>query len=180
VNWAYSGSGSGGAIKLIANSVTGNAAGLIAYGGRDGYWGGAGRIRVEANTINLSGGSDPNYTFLSPLDNDTAVIWPPEATPSVRIAAIAGQPVPADPHADFSPPGDVFLTEEGPVTADLEARDVPLNWNVKVRVTLRSGDEYVASATFVQGDATLSTWSAPLQTLPLSDFVAIQARASRP
>lgn len=182
-NWSQhiiSGAGSGGGIRIIANSVLGNASGLTARGGGVGHGGGAGRIRIEANTINLTGGSDPNYTLLSPLENDTAVIWPPEATPAVKITAIAGQPVPDDPHAEFSPPGDVFLTEEGPVTADIEAHDLPLNWNVKVRVTLRSGDEYVANATFVQGDATLSTWSASLQALPLSDFVAIQARASRP
>lgn len=175
----YSGGGSGGAIRLIGNAVTGNASGLQANGQVGGNRGGSGYIRIEANSIVLSGASDPNYTLLQPLDNDEAVIWPPSTAPSVKVLTIAGVAVPDDPHAEFNPPGDVGLVTTEPVEVELSTLNVPRDWNVVVRVTLRSGDEYYATAARpFPGDSTY--WTAELQALPSSEFVAIQARAYKP
>ncbi len=174
-----SGGGSGGGIRLIANSITGSASGLSATGGA-GQAGAVGRIRIEANSINLSGSSVPNFTQMFPLTNDQAEIWPPSAAPTVRVSTLAGVPVPTDPRGRFVPPGDLMLISTEPVEMELVATNVPTDWNVKVRVVRRSGDEYTVPATLVMGDSLSSTWSATLQTLPEADFVAIQARASRP
>lgn len=178
----YGGGGSGGAIRLIANAVTGYAGGLQAVGTANGecHVGGNGRIRIEANSVDMSGTSNPAYSPLVPLDNDTAVIWPPAGSPELRVTSIAGQPVPADPQSEFDPPGDVALSTDPPVNVDIEATGMPIDWLVQVRVVLKAGDEYFAGATYVDGDSVSSRWSATLQPIASPDFIAVQARASKP
>jgi hypothetical protein len=181
-----SGPGSGGGIRIIANSITGSAAGLNANCGAQGsqYTASVGRIRIEANSISLSGSSIPNYSQMFPLPGDQAEIWPPNNSPTVRVATFAGLPVPADPKSDFIPPGDVLVVSVDSVAVQLEGKYVPTDpsrrWNVKLRVVLRSGREYVRTASYVSGDSTLSQWSTMVPPLPEADFVAIQARASKP
>ena len=178
----YSGGGSGGGIRLIGDTITGAASGLIASGGgpTNGA-GGAGRIRIEGNTVSLTGSSTPAYTMLAPLENSgtLVVVWPPAGSPSLRVLTVAGQTVPADPRARFVTPGDVVINTSGNVEAIVEATSMPITWTVKVRVNLRNGDESIVTATRVDGDSVSSRWSATLPAFPQSDFVAIQARASQ-
>ncbi len=171
------GHGSGGAIRLIANTITGYADELYAQSLGSG---GTGRIRIEANTINLTGGSNPGYTALTPLEDDTAVIWPPTGSPSVRVVSIDGRDVPPDPRAQFITPGDVPLDTSSAPTVVVEALNMPLTWTVTVRVNPRSGTEYSVPATLVGGDEVMSTWTASLSALPSNNFVVIQARAKQP
>jgi hypothetical protein len=118
--------------------------------------------------------------MLSPLENDTAVVWPPSGSPGLQVVTVGGQPVPADPRAQFITPGDVYLNTTGTVDVDLEATNMPLDWLVGIRVVLRSGGGYTVTANYVDGDSITSSWRATLSALPTSDFAAIQARASKP
>jgi hypothetical protein len=184
-SWYYSGGGgSGGGIRLVANTVVGTASGLVASGalaagfGNDG---GGGRIRMEANSINLTGSSDPIYTSLAPLDNDTAVIWPPSDAPAVRVTTVAGVPVPADASGTLNPPGGMATSTTGQAEVLCEATNVPTTgWKVTVRVVLKSGAQFSVDATLQGGSLALSTWRALLpQSLPASDVVVVQARAMK-
>lgn len=177
----WGGGGSGGAIRLIAESVTGDASRLSARGG-DAYWysdGGVGRIRIEAMHNNLSGQSTPPYTYW-PVANNAAVIWPLPGSPELRLVSVAGHAAPADPEARFDGTGDMLILDSGPIPVILESINTPTNWNVTLRVVPRAGQAYVVSASHVDGDSLSSTWQATLQPLPQSDFVAIQARAAQP
>jgi hypothetical protein len=174
-----SSAGSGGAIRIIANQITGTAAGLKAPGGT-GLSGltSPGRIRIEANSISLSGASDPAYTWLQPLDNDEAVIWLPDTAPRVHVVSVGSQTVPLDPNGQFNPPGDVFLVTADPQLVQIEAANVPTSWLVKLRVIQRNGSAETLTATLVSGDDQASIWQVTLTGIPANDFVAVQARAS--
>lgn len=144
--------GSGGAIRLVATTLTG-AGRAVAVGGclndltRAGYkyypnyqanYASAqlsdcnptsasdGRVRIEADNITFSGQTFPSYTtdvpgpvFLSSL-------------PSLRIATVAGQAVPANPtgKADLTFPANLT----NPVTIDLATVNVPSGNTVLVKV----------------------------------------------
>ena len=180
-DWNGGHGGSGGGIRIIANRVAGAAGGLSAQGGAGYggvYAGSVGRIRVEANTIALTGSSGPDFTWLEPLDNDTAVLWPPDSAPRIRVVTVGTQPVPADALGQFNPPGDLLLVTTDPQPVVIQASNVPLAWPVTLRVTQRNGVSSTINATLVNGDEQSSTWQATLTGIPLNDFVVVQVRAS--
>lgn len=173
------GGGSGGAIRIIADAVSGSG-GLQASGGGGGLLGGSGRIRIECNGLAYTGAASPTPSNLIGLTSDPTV-WPPANIPAVAITEIAGGAAPADPHAvldssDHYVPLD--LTPTTPITVRMNATNVPVTWNVVLRVVPTYGKDFTVNATNVSGDATASVWEA---TITASTGVsAIQARASKP
>lgn len=192
----WSGSGSGGGIRLIGDLVQGTGT-IRALGGglgsNDGRWGGQGRIRLEGNLILFDGSATlPATTPYFPLDGEPE-IWADSTAPTVRVVSIDGIPVPLDPRASLTAfPGDLALNADPPVEILLEAQNVPPASAVTVRVAPRSGSAIneaasegqvapmILKASFRGGNKTLSTWSATLDSLPASGFVAVQARAVVP
>lgn len=179
--------GSGGAIRLVATTVTG-AGRAVAVGGclhdptRDPtskyvyynatsaeyyvsaqvfdcsfYGASEGRIRIEAENITFSGRALPAYStdvpgpvFLSSL-------------PGLRIAAVAGQAVPANPtgSADLTFPANLT----NPVTVDLATTNVPTGNTVLVKVIPAYGDTQEVQSPAITGTA--ASGSASVQvTLP--------------
>jgi hypothetical protein len=185
-NTNVSGGGSGGAIRLAANSIiTGASSSLIAtcfanFVPSRSFSGGAGRIRIEANTMSVLGATNPAYKFLQPLPIDGAQIWPSITAPKVQISTVDGQAVAADPTGAFAPPGDVQANTAGAIAVEILATNVPTNWTVQLRATSSSGAAYVVGATLASGDDASSMWSATLQPLAEFSFVALQAHAVAP
>jgi hypothetical protein len=173
-----SSSGSGGAIRLVADTFQGSGSAL-ALGGVAGFggYGGKGRLRVECNTDSFTGSFDPNAS-IDHTPFNVAALWPDASAPTVRVTSIGGAQVPVDPHASFTYPLQDVTVPDDPVTALIEARHVPLNWNVLVRAVPNGGPDFSVSATYVSGNETLSTWQAAL-TFP-NGFSAVQVRASAP
>lgn len=175
--------GSGGAIRLIAHQLNGPASSVTANGGSgagngDGSSGagGAGRIRFEYN-------SGTDIPFSSPpashaIVGAAAQIWPSATHPTVRIVSIGGAACPADPRANMGLPADVSLSQPFPVPVIIEAANVPLDWNVRLRTVPIRGQDILSDATLVSGDATLSTWQVQVQLT--NGFSIMQARASAP
>jgi len=179
------GAGSGGAIRLVADTVTGQGL-LQAVGGGLAYTynrGGSGRIRVEANTVSLTDGGTPAFT--SGLPGSIATIWPPAAAPTITATLIGGQAVPSAPLSSLNfPNADVALTNPNPVVVQLQCTNVPTNSTVNVRVVPKSGRDLSVPATFVNGDINSSIWQTAASgpnAISLPDgFSAIQARAVLP
>lgn len=170
------GGGSGGAIRLVSDALSGSGQ-VQATGTPVAAKGGDGRIRLEANTLSLSGTVTPTPATLQPVGQP--VIWPPDTIPSLTMSQIAGKPVPADPHAVLDS-ADHYTTVASvqPITVRLDARNVPLTWNVVLRVVPFSGPDFTVNATNVSGDATASVWEATV-TVPMGAS-AFQARAYKP
>ncbi len=128
------GGGSGGAIRIVATTLTGN--GTIQADGGNGrtsafsQWGGngaAGRIRLEAETITRTATTSPAFSFESPQAVFVAGL------PGLRIARIAGVNAPANPTGN----ADIVLpsTTPNPVTVEFVTNGVPLGNTVSLTIT---------------------------------------------
>lgn len=171
--------GSGGAIRLVAHNVSGTGV-LRAINTQHDQ--GKGRIRVERNSGLLNDPGNPAISY--GLPGAMAAIWPDSTAPTVRIAMVHNQAVPADPRASLDFPGpDVSLTNPNPVIVQLHCTNVPTPLEppaatVTLRVTPTSGADTTLSATYASGDINASIWTVQLS---LADgFTALQARAVLP
>jgi hypothetical protein len=167
-----SGGGSGGAIRLVGNTVDGSG-GLYARGQSGG---GDGRIRIEAKTANITGNVVPAPSIATAVQ--TPQIWPLSTTPKVEVYQIGTDLVPADPRASLLQP-DVPLLTGGDKTITVRAFNVPTDgtWGVKVRMTPRNGKESNGTCTFVSGNQGISLWQCTLNFD--GGPVALIARANR-
>jgi hypothetical protein len=139
-----SGSGSGGAIRLIAPEISG--AGRIAAG-RDPLDftltpGGHGRVRLESGSDNFSGVLFGVVRRVSLLPTTPLGLPGTVPHPTLRLTAMNGAPLPARPAALFSA-ADVEIDTAEPVTLGIEARHVPPG--TIVRVLLLNETSYVAT-----------------------------------
>lgn len=129
--------GSGGAIKLVASTIAGNGT-LNATGVPSGCQvaGGAGRIRLEADSITRTAASTPAHTFGTPGSLFVA------GSPTLRISSVAGIAAPAEPTGS----ADIVLpsTTPNPVSVAFQTTGVPVGNTVKLTVTPASGVPFSA------------------------------------
>lgn len=179
------GSGSGGAVRIIASNISGGGT-LQVLGGVDGRLhrpGGVGRIRLERNATagSLVVVPEPSLINLSP--GSTAMIWPPAGAPEVRVVSIGGGNPPADPRAEFGTVGaDVVLPATASTQVLVETKNVEQASQVKIRGTPRSNGnftEVVATVdSIVSNDPLVIRWKAEL---PVNvGYSAVQAHVIRP
>ncbi len=158
------GAGSGGAIRLVANTITGNPR-LLAYGGTArgtrGNSGGAGYVRYEA--FNLENfrptfGGASNFSFGRPnpvrLPND----------PQLRIVSVGGVNAPPQPAGSFyTAQPDLVVPESvsNPVNVVVQAINLPLTPAPIVQVTriMDTGERATDTCTLT-GSAASSTCTA--------------------
>ncbi len=154
----YGGSGSGGAIRLMATAVTGNGD-LYARGETFGTGGAAadGRIRIEAFSPSFLGTSEPAFEPPSPPG---PLFLPVSATP-IRVATVNGVSVPENPRAQFNP-ADVVIDASAPVTLEIEGRDVPVGTTVTVFMLTDYGEVVMVESTPLSGTFGSSTATAEL------------------
>ena len=177
----YSGNGSGGAIRVIADTLAGN--GTMNCGTIGGYtYGALGRIRLEANTMQFASQTSPAYSLEQPLDVDGVVIWPPAPEPTIKITKIAGQPVTGDPHMDAQAlvSGDVVISQTSAVPIEITATNVPVppaTTAMSIRVVLGLGSELTVPMTYSSGDLSSSVWTGTLTALSPLRVSALQAKA---
>jgi hypothetical protein len=173
------GGGSGGAIRLVATTISGNGT-LSAAGGGGGnaasggansslacmgdyYYsngggdGSAGRIRLEAENFTRTAGSNPGHSFGAPGPVFIS------GMPSLKITSVAGQAVPDAPTGV----GDVSLpsTTANPVTVTFATTGVPVGNTIKLTVTPTNGAVTSAISPALVGDSTAATASVAI-TLP--------------
>jgi len=178
----HRGGGAGGAIRLVANTIAGNAVLDVSGGGGgninecgsvDGGLGAFGFIRIQG--FDLS-----NFTPSVTPNNATAisVLRPPsllESVPQLRIASVAGI-VPIDPpNGSLIGPPDITVPtpQTGPVDVVIQGANVPVAAVVQVTLTPDIGTRTTVSATLA-GTLATSTATASL-TLPTSGQSVISA-----
>jgi hypothetical protein len=184
----YAGNGSGGAIRLIADTVQGTGV-VNAIGPTSNYAsnGGMGRIRIEGGTVILQDlGVSPSPSLSQPTD--PVIIWPETAAPTLKAVQIEYQDalgatqyaaLPDDPTASLDFPfTDLSFETDNDVTLHIEATNVPLDWNVTVRVIPLSGHALELAAAPLAGTLASSTTSLTF-SMP-AGLSAIQVRADAP
>ena len=154
------GGGSGGAIRIVATTLTGagiiNAArgatnaptsGTSYINNASTYYASVGRIRLEAETFTYTAATTPPFSRDAPGPVFLANV------PSLRIATVGGQTVPANPtgQADLTFPANLT----NPVTVAFETTNVPAGNTVLLRVIPASGAvvEALSPAITVSGAA---------------------------
>ncbi|NUN94983.1 MAG: leucine-rich repeat domain-containing protein [Candidatus Omnitrophica bacterium] len=179
-------SGSGGAIRLVADSISGSGQLHVPGGERSA---GAGRVRIEAHSSSLAGmgelvgrstGSSDSWVSLQAPANP-ATIFPGDAGPRIDAVSLGGQAVPSDPRPDEELLADLVFTSSGTKTLVLSTRNIdPISSSVRVRAV--EFDEQVISATHVAGNVNASTWEAEVDlgpAYPWNRRLVIQALAIR-
>jgi hypothetical protein len=146
---AVGGGGSGGAIRLVASTLQGNGT-ISAVGGRQGAYsngnpaqqnisGGNGRIRLEAEVLQRSAATTPDYTSGQP--GALAL----QGVPSLRIARVGGIDAPATPTGN----ADIVLPTNAPnpVEVVINTVNVPLGNTITIIANPPAG----APQSFVSG-----------------------------
>lgn len=154
--------GSGGAVRLIANVITGSAS--IAAGGGSGFrggTGGGGYIRLEAfdlGSLNLTIHGSPRVSTTTPR----AVL--PANAPSIRIVSVAGVTAPTNPIGSIQGGPDLILpaNQANPVSVALAASNIPLGTTLQITLTPENGARTVAQSTALTGTLASSTATASI------------------
>lgn len=168
----YGAGGSGGAIRLVATTIAGNGS-LLAEGGcinqnnaarqscgATGYHsqhgGAAGRIRLEGEVITFSG---PSQGYAADVPGPVFIA----GAPSLRIASVAGQAVPANPtgSADVTLPA----TTTAAVDVVFQTTNVPIGNTVLLRLVPAYGQPTEVLSPAIAGTTATGTATASV-TLP--------------
>jgi hypothetical protein len=178
------GGGSGGGIRLVAHTFSGNGLIEAQGGGGVSYPGALGRVRLERVVNNdtwTAIAPDPSVVGLT--DGDTALLWPTDTAPTVKVISIGNEDVPGDPLASFGTVGaDVALAQTNTTQVLIETTYVEQASVVTVRVTSRSNADYTETVASV--DEVIST--DPLTIRWIADipvntgYSAIQVHVVRP
>ncbi len=171
------GQGSGGAIRLVAPSMTSSGT-IESRGG--GCIGGTsfGRVRLEYQT-SPPPGIDFSHVYPSPYTSTTlgpitAASTPPlQNLPTVTITAVSGIPVPANPGGSFTP-ADVTVPGlvSNPVAVTLTANNIPVGTVFQVRVIPQFGQMTTVDSTASTGTFATSTATANV-TLPYGGVTSL-------
>jgi hypothetical protein len=130
----FAGAGSGGAIKIQANTITGS--GYISAQGGCGtspIAGGAGYIRLEAYSNSFAAGTNPPYTYGQPTSAFVS------NSPSLSITSVGGIAV-TNAMGSYAQP-DVILPSSttNPVPIGLSALNIPVGTTINVTVVPQYG-----------------------------------------
>lgn len=176
----HSPSGSGGAIRLVANQIVVNGTIEALSLGQSAN----GIIRLEATNITGTAVASINPTPQSAVPSNTPTIFAPAATAYVTVTSISNQtanlPAPADPKAimSASPGADDFaMVTTNPVTIWLKTLNFPTNGAVTVYVKSQYGPQTTPPAVCVSGNSNSAIWQATAN-LPYPAHTIIQARAA--
>ena len=161
--------GSGGMIRLVAETITG-AGGLWALGQSGGE---PGRIRIEAVTNEFAGGSSPAYSF--GVAEATPRVLKDETTPVLTLRTLGGQEIPVDPSSRLRFPADVQLDEAGEAELVVDAVNVPPASTVTVRIVRADGMAEVVSLAMDDVKGEVSTWKGMINVA--GGFSAMQVHA---
>ncbi|MCC6142499.1 MAG: hypothetical protein IT368_01710, partial [Candidatus Hydrogenedentes bacterium] len=173
--------GSGGAIKIVADAITGSGT-LNATGGYsassaiDFSNGGFGRIYLAANSNLITTAGTPAYAAGVP--SDPIVLFPSTLSPKAYAIKLDEVDVPADPRGEGPVNADLGLENIGPRTLTIGTEYInPEGGTVAVRVIPHAGPALpeIFAVPVAGGTFAFSTWTATVD-LP-AGYTTIQVYA---
>lgn len=153
----YAPGGSGGAVRLIAPTITTSGSAIRVYGSSSGA--GPGRIRIEAYTGNFN-----LISIVEPVSFSTPFNVVPPATPPSTLKVVSlvvnGSTIAINANP-FSFP-DASINSANPVTVNVQAQYIPTGTIPKVIVMSETGPDQTVNCTALQGTLQQSTCSAQI------------------
>jgi hypothetical protein len=125
---SYGGSGSGGAVRLVADRILGGGQ-VEAKGQLNNH----GRVRLEAYYRPFAPRTTPMPSATAPVQSIQLA-----NLPSLNVVSVAGRPVAQPPTGSFSSP-DVIFEEAGDVTIQVQGTNIPAGTQVRLRITTTEG-----------------------------------------
>lgn len=178
-----SGGGSGGGVRIVCSTLSGNGS-VLAVGGTAKGPGGLGRIRFEREIIDNGLIVNPAVSSVLLGSGDVAQIWPPDSAPFAKLVSFGGTAAPSDPRAEFKNGlGPDMVVGNLPVSqAVIETTNLPINGQVQVRITPLYESQFSAvDAVFdsqISADPLVLRW---LADVPITGgYSAIQVRIVAP
>ena len=175
-DYFHGGSGSGGAIRLVAPLIQGS--GVLSARGVDPVTGGCrgggsgnGSVRLEAFQHRSAFTIRGIHTNSAPVDT---FLPPPR---SLRVVSIAGKPAPANPSGSFEAP-DVVINSGSAVPVEIEAHYIPVGTVVKLHLLSLDAADQVVETSPLLGTLESSTATATVTFPP--GFTRGYARAVWP
>jgi hypothetical protein len=145
----YAGSGSGGAVHLIAPTVTGGGQ-VTATGGANGAPNGA--IRIEAGTYASSLYLSTPFTVAS-----TPNLYLPSSNPgAITVVSVGGVSLPALPTGSFVTP-DASINSTPAVPVVINATNIPVGTVLTLQFISDNGTDFSMQAPALTGTLALST-----------------------
>lgn len=162
-NGAFGGGhGAGGSIRIVAPTITGN--GGISTSSPTGNSVNYGRIRFESFSDTHTGTITAREVRRVTLLQDTYVAPVSGSFPKVRVTTVDGVAVAASPDGSFVVP-DVTINDNGAVTLNIQANNVPLGTIVTVYLLSENNLTQTVNSTALAGTLASSTATATA-TLP--------------
>lgn len=150
----YAGGGSGGMIRLVAETISGTGTlEAISYGNGE-----VGRIRLEANELLFTGQTNPTYHFA--VVETTPQLLRDDTTPRLVLRTLGGEAIPEDPSNLLNYPAAVQLNEAGEALLVVDAENATPNMTVEARLVREDGTSAVTPMELVESDGSSSTWQA--------------------
>jgi hypothetical protein len=159
--------GSGGAVRVIAEQVSGEGS-ITALAD--------GRVRIETRSLAQTVRTFPETVAVAP--QESPILWLPDNAPLVRVVSVDGQVSPVDPTAPLLSSADVGIQNNSVVQVILETTNFPIEGVVQLRVVQKYGPATWVQAARLDGGFASARWVANLAFAP--GFSTLQARATVP
>ena len=165
--------GSGGAVRIIAQQVSGvGQVTAICPAATRGY----GRIRIETPALAATVRTAPETVAVAPAV--VPILWPADDAPTVRVLTVDNVAAPLDPTAPLISSADLGIQNNGTVQVILETKNFPVQGVVQVRSVQKYGPAEWVTAARGTGDFAKSSWVANVTFAP--GFTTLQARVTVP
>jgi hypothetical protein len=155
LNSYVGGQGSGGAIHLIAPTVTNS--GIISAGNGSPE----GVVKISANSSSNTGSIFSSVVVTGPLYNPPL----PTAVPQVNVVSVNGIAAPADVTASYLLP-DFTVSSMSAVSINISAQYVPVGTVVTLYLTSEQGNDSTVTCSALAGSLVSSTATCPGATFP--------------
>jgi hypothetical protein len=183
IRW-YSGPGSGGCIRLVADSLSGSGTIDVRGGTHDIFSpvtplsdGGEGYIRIEVSPPNPIPGSLAllgQNTTGTPVVSGTALkLWPDATDPTIRIRSVLGSPLPSGLYTGSIGAPDFILIAQSALSVVIETSGVDPLSAVTLRVTpelatcnCAIGGVQISSASHIMTEGDTEVWQASITPAP--------------
>ena len=165
----WGGGGSGGGIRLVANTIAGSGT-VTALGGSTATVifplnpqvfpqtnGGNGVVRIEAFTDSFTGTISGVQSTGTP--NSAFLLLPSTPPPSVNVVSVNSAPIPASPTASLTTP-DATINTSSPVTITVQASYIPVGTVLTLQVFSDNNTDQTVQTTALAGTLQSSTATA--------------------